>query len=198
MKNDPSMLGVSEHERRERDFYPTPEDATKVIFDTATELELVPENMTVWEPACGDGAMSNVLATKFKKVINSDIVPLMENAYKANFYTEEPKEHVDWIITNPPYGEEADKFIERMLYFVQDHKCYASILARNELDCAKGRNKFFGASPLFREKRILLWRPRWIADSTGSPRHNYAWYTWAPFDRNLCYKPLIRYSHRRD
>ena len=195
MKNDPSMLGVSEHERRERDFYPTPEDATKAIFDTAAEFLKTPETMTVWEPACGDGAMSNVLAKRFKKVINSDIYPLMEGAAKANFYTDAaPEEKIDWIITNPPYGEEADKFIERMIELIVEKDCFASILARNELDCAKGRNRFFGDCDHFMEKRVLLWRPRWIADSTGSPRHNYAWYTWGPGG----HVPRLRYSHRPD
>ena len=181
MKNDPSMLGVSEHERRDRDFYPTPPSATLALFDS--EIFKYTEAMTVWEPACGDGAMAKVLETKFNEVVCTDIHPLME-ARTADFYTFEPDFEFDAIVTNPPYGKEADKFIERILHFVETKECYGAILARNELDAAKGRAKYFRDCPYFYEKRVLLWRPRWIADTTGSPRHNYAWYIFGPANSN--------------
>jgi 23S rRNA G2445 N2-methylase RlmL len=108
--------------------------------------------MTVWEPACGDGAMSNVLATQFAKVINSDIHPMMENAATVDFYKYEPDEKFQWIITNPPYGEEVDKFMDRILYFVENRNCFGAIIARNELDSAKGRAKYFRDLSIFSRK----------------------------------------------
>ncbi len=186
MKLDPSMLGVSEYDRAERDFYPTPRTATLAVFD---HLLLCHDDI-VWEPACGDGAMSKVLAEKVKTVVNTDIHPLMDDAVEADFYTYNPDFAFDWIITNPPYGLEADKFIERILYFCQNPGKYGAILARNELDSAKGRARFFKDCPNFMEKRSLLWRPRWVAGSTGSPRHNYSWYFWGPDQ----YEAKITYS----
>lgn len=191
MKQDPSMLGVSEYERSERDWYPTPEDATRVVFKITGHQH---SDSVVWEPACGDGAMSKVLGERFKTVVNTDIHPLMENAKQADFYTFEPDFKVDWIITNPPYGKEADKFMERILYHVRKRKCSAAILARNELDCASGREKFFGKCSYYAGKRVLLWRPRWVAGSTGSPRHNYAWYYWR--HSTLPHEPQISYEKR--
>jgi hypothetical protein len=32
--------------------------------------------------------------------------------------------------------------------------------------------------PPFHKKVVVTKRPRWIADSTGSPRHNYSWFIW--------------------
>jgi hypothetical protein len=187
------MLGTSGYDRIERDFYPTPRTATEAIFETVDWFG-TPTLQAVWEPACGDGAMSNVLAEHFSKVISTDIHPMMEGATKADFYTYEPDELFTWIITNPPYGDEIDKFMERVQFWVKKG-VHCSLLARNELDSAKCRAKFFRDCPNFLEKRVLLWRPRWVADSTGSPRHNYSWYTWGPnWDNN---PPRLTYSFEK-
>lgn len=49
------------------DFYPTPAWATYALIDN--------ERFTgdIWEPACGDGAMSEVLARTGNTVISSDL-----------------------------------------------------------------------------------------------------------------------------
>lgn len=48
--------GSTENKRRELDFYPTPPDVTHALMRF---LDL--EQCTIWEPACGDGAMAYVL-----------------------------------------------------------------------------------------------------------------------------------------
>ena len=54
-------------ERNKHDFYPTP--------DYATEALLEREKFTdVWEPACGDGAISKVLIKNRIKTISTDLV----------------------------------------------------------------------------------------------------------------------------
>jgi hypothetical protein len=169
------MIGNSDYERVPLDFYPTPKDATNALFGSGALYYCKDE--IVWEPACGNGAMSNVLKNRFKSVINSDINPQMDDALKADFYSYEPEQHFDWIVTNPPYGKEINKFMDRILFWLSKGK-NAAILARNELDSASGRMKYFGNCRYFTEKRVLTWRPKWIADSTGSPRHNYAWFIW--------------------
>ena len=189
MRNDPSMIGNSDYERIPLDFYPTPPDATKALFDSG--LLWNAENKIVWEPACGNGAMSNVLKNYFREVKNTDINPLMDNAAKADFYTYEPDFNFNWIVTNPPYGDEINKFIDRIHYWLAKGKS-AAILARNELDSSVRRQKYFGNSEYFAEKRVLTWRPRWFADSKGSPRHNYSWFIWSAYDHNN--GPKITYS----
>ena len=41
--------------RPETDFYPTPPEATRALLDVESFYD------TVWEPACGDGAISKEL-----------------------------------------------------------------------------------------------------------------------------------------
>ena len=64
-----------------------------------------------------------------------------------------------------------------------------AMLLRNEFDCAAARKKVFGFP--FDMKIVLQKRPRWIDGSTGSPRHNYAWYIW---DWKTTRDPVIRYD----
>lgn len=182
MIDDPAMLGQYNYQRNERDWYPTPPDVTNAIVDfmkNEMSLHSTKSLKTIWEPACGDGAMANVLAQHWN-VICSDIHPLKEGAVKASFYDWEPEEPYEAIITNPPFGKEIDKFIERAMVFAEKKK-WVLFVGRHELDCAKGRARWFADNPHFYGKITLLWRPKWIADSDGSPRHNYAVYIWSPF-----------------
>lgn len=55
--------------RRELDFYPTPPDVTHALMKF---LRIHPCNV-VWEPACGDGAMAEVIKQYGHDVIASDL-----------------------------------------------------------------------------------------------------------------------------
>ena len=48
---------------------------------------------------------------------------------------------------------------------------------RHEWECAANRDGLLDEEP-FAGMLTLTCRPRWIAGSTGSPRHNYAWFIW--------------------
>lgn len=173
--SDPATLGTSGYERRERDFYPTPPECTKALFQT-----MLPHGgMHIWEPACGDGAISNVLTEMGHTVENSDIHPLLDDAMTLDFLT---CGHViaHGIVTNPPYGKLAEAFARRCIHHVENGNVqFAALLMRHEYDAAKGRHPIFGGCPLYYGKLTLLWRPQWIEDSEGSPRFSYAWYIWS-------------------
>jgi hypothetical protein len=82
------------------------------------------------------------------------------------------------IIGNPPYSDDlAEKFIRHALRLTEPVKGMVAMLARHEYDCAAGRVDLFDRLG-FRMKMTLTKRPKWIEDSTGSPRHNYAWFVW--------------------
>ena len=49
------------------DFYPTPPEATEAL------LNRYEFNRDIWEPACGDGAISKVLDAKGHDVISTDL-----------------------------------------------------------------------------------------------------------------------------
>src|SRR4051794_29054930 len=59
---------LSGYERAGQDFYATPTWVTEAL------LRHVRLRGPVWEPCCGDGAMSTVLATHGHEVVSTDIV----------------------------------------------------------------------------------------------------------------------------
>jgi predicted RNA methylase len=191
------MLGDSGYERRDRDWYATPPETTQAICNWLKQEFFPDGEANVWEPAAGDGAMLDILKANFQNAWGTDIHPLREDIVELDFYQGFPskKWKFDAIVTNPPYGPDLDKFIERGLSFVRKGAVLV-ILARNEADSASSRRVFFDSCQEFYGKVTLLWRPRWIADSTGSPRHNYAFYCWAPASWHVGREATIHYVTR--
>ncbi len=56
--------GGKKEKRRELDFYPTPPDVTIALM----EFLALSRKSIVWEPACGDGAMSKVMSDMLIKL----------------------------------------------------------------------------------------------------------------------------------
>src|SRR5688572_3703143 len=78
------------------DFFPTPAWATHALI--SNEL-FVGE---IWEPACGNGAMSRVLELAGNRVISSDLYGRGFEEIGHNFLTTDRL--CDNIVTNPPYN----------------------------------------------------------------------------------------------
>lgn len=104
------------------DFFPTPPWATRALC--AEVLGLAPgAALSVWEPACGEGHMAVPLADFFAEVVASDLhdrgfSPL--HGSKWDFLTLLPQDQFepgrfDWIITNPPFGDLPQQFVERAM-----------------------------------------------------------------------------------
>jgi hypothetical protein len=76
-----------------------------------------------------------------------------------------------------------------------------AMFMRNEYDCrSTGAAELFENFPGYSRKIIVTKRPRWVKGSTGSPRHNYAWYVW-DFSLEKIVRhdtPTIHYIHPRD
>ena len=84
--------------RKKSDFYETPYSITRHLLN-AEDFDY---NLTICEPACGDGAIVKVLQEKTHNVVFYDI--------EKNFLTE--TEQYDYIITNPPFSI-AYEFIQK-------------------------------------------------------------------------------------
>lgn len=184
-KPDTAMLGGSGYERVENDFYPSPENVSVAFCIWATKVGLISTSSKLLEPAAGNGAMVNVLKRYVARVIATDIAPQMPGALRADFLKLKIPD-VDGIVTNPPYGDLVDAFMARGIDWIKDGDSrFMALLMRNEVDNAVTRRWAFKDCPVFAAKLPLLWRPRWIADSTGSPRHNYSWFVWSSSPLNL-------------
>jgi hypothetical protein len=84
--------------RKKSDFYETPYSITRHLLN----VEDFDYNLTICEPACGDGAIVKVLQEKTNNVVFYDI--------EKNFLTE--TEQYDYIVTNPPFSI-AYEFIQK-------------------------------------------------------------------------------------
>src|ERR1700739_365918 len=77
------------------DFYPTPRWATFALIDNE------PFKGEVWESACGDGAMSDVIADAGNPVVSSDLYDRGYGEIGHDFLATR-RRHPN-IITNPPF-----------------------------------------------------------------------------------------------
>lgn len=84
----------------------------------------------------------------------------------------------DVIMSNPPYGKNAERAARHALALMEAQCGDVIFLCRHEWDAAKSRADLFD-HPAFAAKITMRHRPRWIADSTGAPRHNYSWFLWS-------------------
>lgn len=178
MANDPAMFNLI-YEREDKDLYPTPAWVTEAVIPFLM-LHILKAN-PVWEPACGKGHMADVLHNHFDTVLATDIVDYgyQQQAFKHDFLNDTPPAslNIDAVITNPPYGIDAENFIRTALDYTKQRRGLVAMLLRNEYDSSKSRVDLFNKPP-FARKVVLTSRPRWIEGSTGAPRHNYAWFIW--------------------
>lgn len=182
-------MGNSGHERRAADFYETPEWCVHSL------LEHFDPSKGVWEPSCGANAIVDVLRKLGHYVFASDLNDYGVGAVLCDFLTFNkcPKGTKD-IVGNPPYGDDAEAFIRHAIKLVTPVGGRVAFLLRNEYDCAKKRRDLFDERSCFATKVVLTTRPRWIAGTKGSPRHNYSWFIWDTSKEAQGLSPEILYS----
>ena len=133
--------------RIERDNYPTP---AWVIDALAEHVEL--RGLTIWEPACGEGHMSEALkAAGCARVYSTGIV----NGYSGqdgvlDFLSGRTPDlpRCDGIITNPPFGPKgktAEAFIACGLQLIANgYMDFLALLLPHDFDSAKTRTHLRG------------------------------------------------------
>lgn len=100
--------------REPHDFYPTPPEGTRAL------LSVERFDGPIWEPACGDGAISKVLAQTGYHVVSTDLINRGYGNAGINFLTE-TKARAKHIVTNPPYGRGlADHFIRHAIRLTRE------------------------------------------------------------------------------
>lgn len=100
MKKDQRRIaGGASGVRQDDDFYPTPEYVTRALLDNH-KFE-----GDIWECACGDGRMSEVLKAAGYTVASTDLIDrgyYDRIPHPIDFLLENT--HVDNIVTNPPFN----------------------------------------------------------------------------------------------
>lgn len=201
MSNDPAM-GNSGYARISHDYYPTPEWMTDGLIDLMLLRDDADNPLRFdddwWEPACGEGHIVEAPSAQTHmegKCYATDLVYRGYGKGGCDFLKQKvAPDGVKMIWTNPPYGDLAEQFIAHALELMKPVDGSVIMLLRNEYDCSKKRMKLFHRHPAYWGKAVATTRPRWIADSTGSPRHNYAWYLWDW--RSVNREPRILYFNK--
>ena len=130
---------VATQERVEHDYYATEPAAVEML------LGLEEFGPTVWEPACGQGHISEVLVKHGYTVISTDLVDRGYGLGGIDFLqTKETGARVD-IITNPPY-KYGMEFVEKALEVVADGHKVAMFLKLQFLE-GKTRRALFEKYP---------------------------------------------------
>ena len=185
MSKSLSIVGSSrDHgERDELDFYPTPAYATEALLARESFTG------TILEPACGDGAISEVLKAHGANgdVCSFDIV---NRGYglQADFF--DTVQHFDNIITNPPYNV-ALEFILKSKE-IANHKI-AMFLKTVFLESTRRYEMFtdtkFPLKTMYQfSKRVTLYKGGVKLKNSGMI--SYAWFVW---DRFHVGKPTIQW-----
>lgn len=172
---DFKTTGATSHSKEERevnDFYATDPKA----------LDLFLPNITlnnVWEPACGQGHLSEVLKYRGIHGRSSDLIDRGYGNVGINFLDQNDSWHGD-ILTNPPYNK-AKEFCEKALSLVDDGR-FIVMLMRIQFLEGKRRKLFFKNTP---PKFIYVSSSRLtIAKNADFVKYNtpsancYGWYVW--------------------
>lgn len=123
------------------DFYATPPEATRAL------LSVEDFDGPIWEPACGAGAISQVLAEAGHSVVSTDLIDRGYGVPAVNFLREAAP-RAKHVITNPPYGGGvADKFIGKALALTRQTGGKVAMLLDLASLCHPNRHPRFVASP---------------------------------------------------
>jgi hypothetical protein len=164
---------IEGYARQRDDFYPTPARATLALL--ATEQF----NGLIWEPACGDGAISKLCLAHGYEVVSSDLIDRGYGEVGIDFLMEW-KSRGQNIITNPPF-KLAVPFVKKALELSNGKVAMLLKIAFLE---GQERSKLFRDSPL---ARVLVFSQRLAFVPGGSAEARkldgggmmaFAWFIW--------------------
>jgi hypothetical protein len=162
---------IPDRDQREKDdFYPTPPSGTRAL------LAVEGFDGPIWEPACGDGAISKVLEEAGHTVISTDLVDRGYGEARIDFLMER-RLLAPNIVTNPPF-KLAEPFIATALGLGASKVALLCRLAWLE---GAARRKMFESSPLARvwvfSRRLSMTRSGMVAAGQGG-LIAFAWFIW--------------------
>lgn len=176
-----SIVGTSQG-RQPHDFYPTPREATESLLSVETFVG------NVWEPACGDGAISKVLAERGIDVVSTDLIDRGYGKSPVDFLLCDESRLADNVITNPPYTL-AEEFVRKALS-VSSRK--VALLLKLAFLEGVSRKPLFETTPLASvhvfSRRLTMTRNGELR--TGGGMIAFAWFVW---DHSHHGRPLINW-----
>lgn len=195
-ENSRMVAGVGTHTLAERgdDFYATPKCAVDSLL--AIERKWLPRG-TIWEPACGDGAIVMPLRAAGWKVEATDLIDrgCPDSLAGLDFVRDgRSPRNIAGVITNPPF-KLAKEFVDRAL---MDAPYVAMLLRLSFLEGGK-RHFWFEHGSLARvhvsSRRLpMMHRDGWAGPKAGSAVC-HAWFVW---DKRHEGRPVIQWFDWKD
>lgn len=164
--------------RLPHEFYPTPPEAVRAL------LSVEQFDGPIWEPACGEGAISRVLSAAGHEVVSTDLIDHGFGASGRDFLLE-PAPLAKHIVTNPPYGFGlADAVIDKALGFAAETGGTVAMLLNLASLCHRTRTAWWQVHPparLYAIDDIVCWpEHRYGPAPAHFTKHRYAWALWTP------------------
>ncbi len=183
-----AAVGTSSATKEERgnNLYETPPEAVHTL------LALETFTATVWEPACGRGAISGMLEAAHYGVVLSDLVDY--NTCDQNGELQTVRDFLETegdpdgsssydIVTNPPYGESLNAFVAHALRVHRPRKM-ALLLNVNFFGGTENADRNFAMDEnrparvyWFARRLPMMHRDGWEGNEASS-RMNTAWFVW--------------------
>lgn len=167
-------IGASNHtpdEREINDYYATDPRAIDLLLE---QEEFYPQ---IWEPACGEGHLSNRLKQLGYLVYSSDLI---DRGYGVcqNFLTTQA-DYVGDIITNPPY-KHAMEFVYKGLELLKPQRKMALFLKLTFMEGKKRKDMFMNHPPkvIYVSSSRIICAKNGDFDNIKSSAIAYAWYVW--------------------
>jgi hypothetical protein len=165
------------HVERGLDLHETPSVAVEALL----RVEKIPHR--VWEPACGRGAIVNVLRAQGHEVVASDIadygLPITPPGYYGRDFLLECKlpKGCECIVTNPPF-----MIVERFVAHALDLAPLVVMLLRlafleSERRCGILEGRGLRAVHVFRKRLPMMHRDQWAGRKANSGMA-FAWFIW--------------------
>lgn len=188
------MLGSSNHTKKEReknDYYATDPKALEILLDKLKEDEIELHNK-IWECACGEGHLSEVLKQRGYDVVSTDLINRGYGDDYFDFLKYESPFLLDLdILTNPPY-KYAKKFVEKGVQLV-DNGHYVIMFLKIQFLEGQARKELFKKYP---PKYVYVNSTRQCCAMNGEfEKYNatalcYCWFIW---EKGFTGEPIVRW-----
>ena len=184
---------LSDYERVDADFYPTPPILAAGLRVGLPQLK-IGRPLIALDPCGGDGALRRGLAPFGVELKLTDLYPekylgadgyvspeMLDAGHPESlcFALEQAGADCRAIITNSPHNtEEAMAIVNNAVALVEAGRLgFTATLFKNIWGDEKGQIDLFNR-PSFLGEVTCCWRARWVLGSKGSPEHVYTWYVW--------------------
>ncbi len=182
-KAERRAIHYSGYDRGGRDFYTTPDWVTEAL------LQHIHFRGPIWEPCCGDGAMSDVHAAHGYEVVSTDIANRGFGTPGVDFLTcRNVPGGCRSIVTNPPYGDTGSHagqsrspramldFLRHALALTASMQGQLALLVRLQWIAGRRAADVMSAAP-FAAVLVLTQRIRWfdMGERTNAAQHHHAW-----------------------